>query len=507
MTSATGTKSRYAATAALSNSIEHIQQNFDVEIQRNAIMEAICNAAVSTQIEVRKAAFECFVHIEYNYYKYLEKYMEAIYKLTLGVFQNVENEDESVVIMAIEFWSTLCEIESDLESEESSKYISNIYRTLVPILFALAKYTEVDVPSENWDIKAAAAVCFSLIARLIQNDVLDVIFPLIIPCFQSSDWKARDAGLLFFGDLCESIDREDYVRTAIDSVPGFFQLINNDPCLLVKETSAWVLNKIFEFHTVSMPINLWPDIMGQLLNHLQLDIHVAYRSCTSLFNIAHAIGEEQGEVPEVNLLSQYFQVVVEKLLNVAQRTDRSMENLLIECYEAVNSWIEFVGSNCTNLMETIFNHIIQQITLKLNGPIDPQGVLLVGLMHGTLQVLYQRLQTPTVMDERVIGTVITNACGILTHAQFTSCYEDILLCLSSLISCVGTKAEQFLPNLHSIICNNLKQYSDSNVLGASIALVSDICSIEDSSFLLTYASDYANLLLSCLAVYLYYFLE
>lgn len=522
MTDTNSSKARLAATQALNNSMEHIEKNFDYEIQRNAIMEAICNAAVAEDsIEVQKSAYECFVHVAYLYYKYLAKYMDVIYKLTYTVFSKVESMDENVVLMAIEFWSTLCETECEADPENSANFIKNAYPTLVPALFNLAKYTDTDIPCENWDIKAASAVCFSLIAKLIGNDILDVIFPLIQPCFTSPDWKVRDAGLLFFGDLCECIDREEFINTAVGSMLGFFQLIQNDSCLLVKETAAWCLNKIFENYTINVPINQWSDIITQLLGHLNMDGHIAYRACTSLYNIGHKIGEiqqeTQQEIPETNILSVHFQVVVEKLLVISQtvvnmdnQQNVQIENLLIESYEAINSWIEYVGNDCMHLMKTILLHVLQQITLKLqqsNTVFDSQTVLSIGLMHGTLQVLYQRLSAVNniteIINQQVMDTIINNALVIMNAPVFASTYEDVLLSLSSLISCVQLNIVSYLDKLHNVICKNMKEYSDSNILSATVAIISDIAALgtEDNAstaFLLTYANDYVNAILLCL---------
>ncbi|KAL1549108.1 Importin subunit beta-1 [Salvia divinorum] len=106
---------RLAATRALYNALDFARTNFDNEMERNYIMKVICDAALANQTEIRKAAFECLVSIASTYYEMFETYMQKIFELTLNA---VKADEEAVSLEAIEFWSTICDEELDIEGNE-----------------------------------------------------------------------------------------------------------------------------------------------------------------------------------------------------------------------------------------------------------------------------------------------------------------------------------------------------------------------------------------------------
>ncbi len=66
-----------AATTALLNSLEFCRANFDNDAERNVIMQVVCEATQSPDINVRVTALECLVRIMSLYYKHMEHYMRA----------------------------------------------------------------------------------------------------------------------------------------------------------------------------------------------------------------------------------------------------------------------------------------------------------------------------------------------------------------------------------------------------------------------------------------------
>jgi importin subunit beta-1 len=64
------------ALRALLNSLEFVRDNFEREGERNYIMQVVCEATQSADIEVQAAAFECLVRIMGLYYEKMTFYME-----------------------------------------------------------------------------------------------------------------------------------------------------------------------------------------------------------------------------------------------------------------------------------------------------------------------------------------------------------------------------------------------------------------------------------------------
>lgn len=103
---------RLAATTALFNALEFAHNNFDNETERNYLMQVICEGTVCSDSRVRVAAFECLVKIASDYYEVLPAYMTELFKLTVRAIQH---DEEDVAKLAIEFWSTLCDEEIDIQ--------------------------------------------------------------------------------------------------------------------------------------------------------------------------------------------------------------------------------------------------------------------------------------------------------------------------------------------------------------------------------------------------------
>ena len=60
---------------ALSNSLEFVRENFERDGERNIIMQVVCEATQSPDLNVQIAAFECLVRIMSLYYDKMGPYM------------------------------------------------------------------------------------------------------------------------------------------------------------------------------------------------------------------------------------------------------------------------------------------------------------------------------------------------------------------------------------------------------------------------------------------------
>ena len=102
---------RLAAVVALLNSLEFTHLNFDIDVERDAIMQAVCEATQCPEIQVRVKAFECISTIASLYYNKLKNYAAALFQLTSTA---IKSDDRLVGQNAIEFWSTVAEEEYNI---------------------------------------------------------------------------------------------------------------------------------------------------------------------------------------------------------------------------------------------------------------------------------------------------------------------------------------------------------------------------------------------------------
>lgn len=106
---------RHSAITALGDSLEFVGNNFKHEGERNYIMQVVCEATQADDARIQQGAFGCLNRIMSLYYENMRYYMEkALFGLTI---LGMKNDDEDVAKLAVEFWSTVCEEEINIEED------------------------------------------------------------------------------------------------------------------------------------------------------------------------------------------------------------------------------------------------------------------------------------------------------------------------------------------------------------------------------------------------------
>ena len=82
---------RLAAVKSLYNALDFAQSNFENDNKSNYIMKVVCEAAVSKEVEIRQAAFECLVSVSSLYYEILEPYMQILFTLTANAVRDMRS--------------------------------------------------------------------------------------------------------------------------------------------------------------------------------------------------------------------------------------------------------------------------------------------------------------------------------------------------------------------------------------------------------------------------------
>ena len=65
-----------AAINALIHSLDFTGRNFEVDTERDAIMNAIFGAIQSQDVKVRELAYQCLSYVATDYYRHMRTYME-----------------------------------------------------------------------------------------------------------------------------------------------------------------------------------------------------------------------------------------------------------------------------------------------------------------------------------------------------------------------------------------------------------------------------------------------
>ncbi|EFJ08161.1 hypothetical protein SELMODRAFT_185511 [Selaginella moellendorffii] len=344
---------RLAATNALYNALDFAQTNFDNTVERDYIMRVVCEATLSPDSRVRKAAFECLVSIASTYYEKLAPYMKDVFAITSKA---VKEDEESVVLQALEFWSSICDIEIELLDEFSTTgdselsnfhFIRQALPYLVPMLLeTLTKQEEgQDQDEDVWNLAMAGGTCLGLVAKAVGDDIVPLVMPYVQENISKPDWRCREAATYAFGSILEG-PGPDKLAPLVTSALPFMLNAMKDENSHVKDTTAWTLSRIFEFlHGPSVDTSVvnqanLPLILSVLLESIKDAPNVAEKVCGAIHAVAVGYDDSLTSTGGSNPLSPFFQNIVQALLAAADREDAAETRLRIAAYETLNDVVK-----------------------------------------------------------------------------------------------------------------------------------------------------------------------
>lgn len=120
----------------------------------------------------------------------------------------MKNQNEKVALQAVEFWSTVCDVELDLQAEEEYDEVAESQNQgfalaaigeLVPVLLYLLTQREEEEDEDEWNLSMAAATCLSLLANCVRDPIVAPVTPFVSAHIRSPDWRYREAAVMAFG--------------------------------------------------------------------------------------------------------------------------------------------------------------------------------------------------------------------------------------------------------------------------------------------------------------------
>ncbi|KAL2901998.1 Importin subunit beta-1 [Bienertia sinuspersici] len=500
---------RLAATKALYNALAFAQTNFENEMERSYIMKVTCETATSQEVEIRQAAYECLVAIASMYYEVLEPYMQTLFELTSKA---VKEDEEVVALQAIEFWSSICDEEIEIQesfSDQSepphSRFIEKALQFLVPMLLETLLKQEEDQDQDDsiWNLSMAGGTCLGLVARTVGDDIVPLVMPFVEANISSPEWRRREAATYAFGSILEgpSVEKlSPLVHAGLD----FLLKAMNDQNNHVKDTTAWALSRIFELlhcpasgFSVITATNLQP-ILGVLLESIKDTPHVAEKICGAIYYLAQGF-EDDGT--NSSNLTPYLPQIISSLIGAADRTDGADSKLRSAAYETLNEVVR-----CANAVETvqIIEHLLHAIMNKLSQsfdlPIDKekQGDL-QALLCGVLQVIIQKLNVDKtkhiilqIADQVMILFLKIFAC------RSSTVHEEAMLAIGALAYATGPEFGKYMPEFYKYLEMGLQNFEEYQVCSITVGVVGDICRALDDK-ILPYCDGIMSLLLKDLS--------
>nr|XP_043621399.1 importin subunit beta-1 [Erigeron canadensis] len=485
---------RLAATTALYNALDFAQTNFENEMERNYIMKVVCETAMAKEADIRQAAFECLVSIASTYYDVLAPYMQTLFELTANA---VKGDEEGVALQAIEFWSSICDEEIELQDYETgesgdsyphSRFIEKALPQLVPMLLEtlLKQDEEQDQEDGIWNLAMAGGTCLGLVARTVGDAIVPLVMPFVQENISKPDWRSREAATYAFGSTLEGPSVEK-LSPMVTSALEFLLNAMRDENSHVKDTTAWTLGRIFELlHCPATGFSVITAgniqrIMGVLLGSLKDSPHVAEKVCGAIYFLAQGYeGLEHGS----SVLTPYLPDIITSLIGSAERTDASDTKLRSAAYETLNEVVR-----CSNLADSsqIIAQLLPIIMTKLGQTVELQILSsdqgdLQAVLCGVMQVIIQKLSSadeskPIIIqaaDQIMMLFLKVFAC------RSSTVHEEAMLAIGSLAYATGPEFVKYMSEFYKYLEMGLQNFEEYEVCSISVGVVGDICrALED----------------------------
>jgi len=421
-------------------------------------MQIICEATQSNNDQIKVSALQNLVKIMNLYYEYMEAYMgQALFAITVAA---MKSPNDDVALQGIEFWSSVCEEESELQIElteameegrspdsTSRYYARGALQYLVPILLQRLCEQKDCEDDDEWNPCKAAGVCLMLLSSCVEDDILPHVMPFINENIKNTNWQMRDAAVMAFGSCIEgpSVDK---LKPLVEQAMSMFIQLLQDASVIVRDTAAWTIGRICECvpEAVLNEATLQPLLEGLVIG-LAAEPRVATNACWALSSTAIAAmdvarpEDDDDATPETYCLSKYFEPIVEKLLATTERPDGNQSNLRSSAYEALMEMIKNSPRDCyTTVQKTtivILGRLESVIQLESNiqSSSDRRQVFdLQSLLCATLQSVLRKV---TPQDAPQISDHIMNALLHMlsqnANSKASSVQEDAFLAVSTLI--------------------------------------------------------------------------
>jgi importin subunit beta-1 len=491
---------RLAAITALNNSIEFASANFEVEEERNALIRAMCEATQAKEIKIRERAFECCAEVAEFYYGKLQPYVQVLYELSISA---IRTDEAAVGMQAIEFWNTICDQElnilADIEDGEAQE--SDLFKIthhaaggLIPLLLECMTKQEEDVEDEDsWNISMAAATLLESMAKVIEDQIVDLVLPFVTQHITNTNWRLKEAAVMAFGMILDGPSIDKLSPLVQQAMPILINCLK-DPNPLVRDTSAWTIGRICELYKQSLTAAVLPPMVEGLASALE-DSHsrVVSRACYAVHSLAEACADENEA--SSNVLSHFMPLMLQKLLAITAKRDWDNENVPTAAYEAINKMVENSAMDMSEIVQKLLvetlNRLEQTFSPQLN---QSERTNVQSSLCGLVGEIVKKLDMDTINPhtDRIMQLLfqVFSSRGAVAH-------EDAFIAIGYMTAKMGPGFVRYVPYLQAPLINGLKSVEESGLCTVAVGVVGDLCRALNRS-IMPYCDDVMHCLLELL---------
>ena len=226
-------------------------------------------------------------------------------------------------------------------------------------------------------------------------------------------------------------------------------------------------------------------LLESLLNGLKAEPRVAANVCWAFTGLAEAAYDAadcyMDRTPDTYCLSQYFEFIIQRLLETTDRPDGVNANLRSAAYEALMEMIKNSPLDCYVTVQKTTMVILERLNqvLQMENHISTHSDRhqfndLQSLLCATLQSVLRKVQqddAPKISDAIMMAllTMFSSSSGKVGGVQ-----EDALMAVSTLVDLLGEKFLKYMDAFKPYLYMGLKNHQEYQVCCAAVGLTGDI---------------------------------
>ncbi|KAI0602571.1 ARM repeat-containing protein [Biscogniauxia sp. FL1348] len=475
---------RLSAITALGDSLEFVGNNFKHEGERNYIMQVVCEATQAEDTRIQQGAFGCLNRIMGLYYENMRFYMEkALFGLTI---LGMKNEDEDVAKLAVEFWSTVCEEEINIEEDnaqvDSSDQMRPFYNfarvatgEVVPTLLMLLTKQDEDATDDEYNLSRASYQCLQLYSQAVGANIIPPVIQFVEQHLRSEDWHYREAAVAAFGAIMEGPDEKILEPIVKQALPILISMME-DSSTFVKDSTAYALGRITEACSEAIDPTAHLDPLIRSLFAGVHDSKMAASCCWALMNLAERFSGDFDAAS--NPITPHFNQSVQTLLAVTSQAG-SETTVRTTSYEVLSAFVQHAATDSFPSIAQLSDVIIKRLEETI--PMQSQVVSIedkIALeemqtsLSTVLQSIIQRLEKEiSPQGDRIMQVSLQI---LSTVGPKSSVPESIFATISGLANAMEEDFAKYMEAFSPFLYNALGNQEEPSLCSMAIGLVSDI---------------------------------
>ncbi|KAI0172749.1 ARM repeat-containing protein [Hypoxylon sp. FL1284] len=475
---------RHSAITALGDSLEFVGNNFKNEGERNYIMQVVCEATQASDARIQQGAFGCLNRIMALYYENMRYYMEkALFGLTI---LGMKNDDEDVAKLAVEFWSTVCEEEINIEDDNAQVDTADQMRPyhnfarvatgeVVPTLLLLLTKQDEDATDDEYNVSRAAYQCLQLYAQAVGQHVIAPVISFVEENLRSENWHLREAAVAAFGAIMEGPEEKVLQPIIKQALPVLISMMD-DSSTFVKDSTAYALGRMTEACSQAIDPSTHLDPLVRSLFAGVHDSKMAASCCWALMNLAERFSGDF-DAPS-NPLTPHFNQSVQTILAVT--SDVGVESSVrTTSYEVLSAFVQHAATDSFQSIAQLSDVIIKRLedTIPMQSQVvSIEDKITLEEMQASLctvlQAIIQRLEKEISPQGDRIMHVSLQILGLV--GAKSSVPESIFATISGLANAMEDEFVKYMDAFSPFLYNALANQEEPALCSMAIGLVSDI---------------------------------